>query len=494
MYSRFFSLSPLLLPTISFIVGIIAGNHWPWVSGWSVLFALLLTVAFLLRGPSLQSGAILLCMLALGGFRGAMDRESHDQVTWPNHPVMFDAVVASGVAERPKTMAMDLIICNNGRKIKAYIAKDNRSRQITIGNRLHVVTHIERNSDWVRGTFNYRRYQEVHGFSGRAFVKPYHWQQQPISYDGIEWWQQMRIRFLCFRQKLLQHYLKAGLHDHEYAVVAAMTLGDKSSMTPALREVYNISGASHVLALSGLHLGLVYMFLSLITLGRRWRTISQIVTLTGIWAFALLVGMPSSVLRSALMVSIYGLFSLNYNRPPSVNTLALTALIILLPSPNSLFDVGFQLSFLAMFSILTIQPFLQRFVSAPFLLRHRLFRWFWGLITVSIAAQLGTAPLVAYYFGRIATYALLTNMIAIPAVTVILFIAPITLLVPAAMPILMMIVNGLNSSLEFIATRLPAANIDQLTPSAIQVLMVYVSLAAILLIIFRLTTRESSSE
>jgi competence protein ComEC len=432
-------------------------------------------------------------MLALGGVRGATDRQSHDQVTWPDHAVAFEAVVASEVAERPKTMAMDLIICNNGRKIKAYIAKDHRSRLITIGNRLRVTAPIERNSNWVRGTFNYRRYQEVHGFSGRAFVKPHNWRQLALSYEGIGWWQQMRLRFLCFRQTLLQRYRKAGLENHEYAIVAAMTLGDKSSMTPALREVYNISGASHVLALSGLHLGIVYMFLTLITMNRRWRIFSQIVTLAGIWAFALLVGMPPSVLRSALMVTIYGLFSLNYNKPPSVNTLALTALIILLPSPNSLFDVGFQLSFLAMFAILTVQPFMQGLVPASFLLRHRLLRWLWGLTTVSIAAQLGTAPLVAYYFGRIATYALLTNMVAIPAVTVILLLAPIALFIPPSAQILMMTVRGFNSTLQFISTRLPAANIENLTPSAIQVLMVYVIIAALLLLASRLTSREASS-
>lgn len=494
MYSRFFSLSPLLLPTAALVVGIIIGDHWPWVSGWGIVFASLLSIAFLLQKPLPQSISILLCMLALGGFRGAIDRESHDQFTWPNHAVAFEAVVASEVVERPKTMAMDLIICNNGRKIKAYIAKDDRSRLIAIGNRLHVTAHIERNNDWMQGTFNYRRYQEVHGYSGRAFIKPYNWQQQASSYDGIGWWQQMRLRFLNFRQALLQRYRKAGLNDHEYAVVAAMTLGDRSSMTPALREVYNISGASHVLALSGLHLGLVYMFLSLITLRRRWRFISQIATLTGIWSFALLVGMPSSVLRSTLMISIYSVFSLDYNRPPSVNTLALSALIILLPSPSSLFDVGFQLSFLAMFSILTVQPSLQRLIPASFLLRHQLLRWLWGLITVSIAAQLGTVPLVAYYFGRIATYALLTNIVAIPMVTVILLLAPITLLIPPTTQLLMVTVSGLNSALDFIATRLPGANFDNLTPSAIQVLMVYVIIAALLLITFRFTSREASSE
>jgi competence protein ComEC len=184
---------------------------------------------------------------------------------------------------------------------------------------------------------------------------------------------------------------------------------------------------------------------------------------------------------------------LNYNKPPSVNTLALTALIILLPSPNSLFDVGFQLSFLAMFAILTVQPFMQGLVPASFLLRHRLLRWLWGLTTVSIAAQLGTAPLVAYYFGRIATYALLTNMVAIPAVTVILLLAPIALFIPPSAQILMMTVRGFNSTLQFISTRLPAANIENLTPSAIQVLMVYVIIAALLLLASRLTSREASS-
>ena len=110
-----------------------------------------------------------------------------------------------------------------------------------------------------------------------------------------------------------------------YAVVAAMTLGDKSQLTKELRDTYAISGASHILALSGLHLGIIYTLLSLLLSRRRWQVLSQVVIIVCIWLFVFLVGLSASVVRSAVMVSIYALLSLGHRDKLSVNTLAFAA-------------------------------------------------------------------------------------------------------------------------------------------------------------------------
>ena len=91
-----------------------------------------------------------------------------------------------------------------------------------------------------------------------------------------------------------------------------MALGDKSALTKELKDVYAVTGASHVLALSGLHLGMIYALLSLLVVGRKWRTISQILVIIGIWTYVFLVGMSVSVVRAAVMLSVYALLSIGH--------------------------------------------------------------------------------------------------------------------------------------------------------------------------------------
>ena len=158
--------------------------------------------------------------------------------------------------------------------------------------------------------------------------------------------------FLLQRDRLLQRLSDGGIEGDAYAVVAAMALGDKSALTKELKDMYSLTGASHVLALSGLHLGIIYMLLSLLVRGRRWLMLSQLFLIISIWGFVFLVGMSMSVVRAAIMLSVYALLSLGHRDKMSVNTLAFTAIVMLMMNPMSLFDVGFQLSFMAVFSIL----------------------------------------------------------------------------------------------------------------------------------------------
>lgn len=452
---------------------------------WLLFFVLLTITITLYRLPHCQSALILLTVAALGAARSATFRQQHDAVTWPDGIVSYGAVIISEVTEKPKTMAADIIIAENGKKLKCYLEKDERSRQLTIGNRLQAESRIERNSAWQRGTFDYRRYLEVHGFAGQTFVRAGRWQQLTASWEGVPTWQQVRLRFLCYRHQLLERYRTMGIDREAYAVVAAMTLGDKSAMTTELKDVYAVSGASHVLALSGLHLGIIYLLLSLMVVGRRFRVVTQVIAVLAIWAFALLVGLPSSVVRAAVMITVYGLLSLTGRNRMSLNALALAAILILVVSPDSLFDVGFQLSFAAMLAILTIQPLFERLVSREWLMGHPVWRWLWGLTTVSVAAQIGTAPLVAYYFGRFSTYFLLTNFIVIPMTTVILYLALTALLLPMTGIALLTVVGWLNNALTFIAGRLPYPSIEGLHPSVLQTAMVYVIIVSLFLIVIR---------
>ena len=331
---------PLLVPAICMMVGIIIGDYLMAEIPLLPIFIGMVVVSVLLwRFEVLQSVAIVMCFFFLGWLLISWQKEK-SKITWPEEEVAYEAVVMSEPVEKPKTMAVDILITGNGQKLKCYLYKDDRSKALRIGDGLKVQSKINPNSDWYSGNFNYRRYLEIHGFSGNTFVSSWKWQKAQVSLSGISRLERSKLFFLKLRSSILDRIRNYQSAD-AYAVVAAMALGDKSALTKELKDVYSITGASHVLALSGLHLGIIYTLLSLLVRGRRWQMASQLLIILSIWAFVFLVGLSTSVVRSAMMLSIYALMSLGHRDKMSVNTLAFSAIVLLIFNPLSLFDVGF---------------------------------------------------------------------------------------------------------------------------------------------------------
>jgi competence protein ComEC len=169
----------------------------------------------------------------------------------------------------------------------------------------------------------------------------------------------------------------------------------------------------------------------------------------------------------------------------SVNALAFTAIVMLMWNPEWLFDIGFQLSFMAVLAILLFVPVFEDIFSAKYLQEHRLVRYIWGLVAVSVSAQIGVAPLIAYYFGRVSTYFLLTNFVVLPAAYLILGFSLIVLLFPSLAYILLYIVDSLNAVLLRITT-IPGSSIDGFHPNELQVVLTYVIIFCIYLLIERI--------
>ena len=192
-------------------------------------------------------------------------------------------------------------------------------------------------------------------------------------------------------------------------------------------------------------------------------------TVVAIWGFAFLVGLSPSIVRAALMLSVYAILSIGHRDRMSVNTLAFAAIALLIANPLTLFDVGFQLSFVAVLSILLFFPIINEWVSPVCQQRHPLLRWVWQLTAVSLAAQLGVAPLLAFYFHRLATF------VVIPAATLILYGALLMMLIPQLATPLMWVVRQMTAALEAIS-HLPAATIGPLYPSLTQTLLTYVAI------------------
>lgn len=451
MRNKLFGEAPLLRLAVSLMAGIVIGKHveaGPWL--WAVFVGAVVLSLLLWRKALLQSVAIALCFLLLGWLLTARQKALL-QVEWPEGEVRYEAVVFSEPVEKTKTMAVDIMLVQNGQKLKCYFYKDERSKGLRIGDGLRIQSRI----------------------GGSLFVASWKWRKARVSLEGLSRLERTRLFFLKLRSRLLQRLAVEGQKDVSYAVVAAMVLGDKSALTKELRDVYAVTGASHVLALSGLHLGIIYTLLSLLIVGRRWQMISQVLIVLCIWAFVFLVGMSTSVIRSATMFTVYALLSLGHRDKMTVNTLAFTAIVMLMFHPLSLYDVGFQMSFMAVFAILVLTPLMMRVFSMAYLLSHQTLRWIWSMVAVSCAAQIGVAPLIAYYFGRFSTYFLLTNLIVIPAATLILWLSPVVLVFPSLAYLLLYIVKCLNTVLGQIAIW-PGASIEALHPSVLQTVMIYV--------------------
>ncbi len=298
--------------------------------------------------------------------------------------------------------------------------------------------------------------------------------------------------FTQYRDSLLAQYREAGLTGDDYAVVAAMTLGDKTALTREVRETFNTTSGSHVLALSGLHLGIIYLLLTMVVPNHRWRMATQIVTIVAIWAFAMLTGMAPSIVRAAVMLTIYGLLALGYRQKASIRVLLFTAFVMLVFNPRLLFNVSFQLSFAAVGGIVLFMPLMYDALPVRWMQRHAVLRWLWGMVTVSCAAQVAVAPLIAFYFHRLPVWFVLTNFIVVPCAYIIIIGALLLLLTHATL-----VADGLSATvrlmtggLEKIAT-LPAACIDDLYPSGLQVALIYLAIACFY-IFFRTFARRNN--
>ena len=466
-------LAPLLYPAVSLIIGITAGHHFSFSPSLmlSVLISILVATMLLRRWEHLQSICLCLACGTVGSFL-CLHQQTKLNVEWPSEEHNWPMVVTSEPVIHGKTIWMDALLATTGQKIQLRLMRDERSQQLTIGDGLIIHSTIKPLS--AHGS--YRTYQETHGYVGEVFVWRNRWQRDSITLANISTIDKTRLFFLQKRHYLLQQ-VKGSIttHQEDYAILAAMTLGDKSAISREQKESYAIAGTSHLLALSGLHLGIIYMLLSWLFHNRRRQLLNQLLLVGSIWSFVLLVGMPSSVVRAAIMISIYAFVSLLNRSKAPINTLALAAIIMLCFNPYALFDVGFQLSFAAVLAILLFVPLFESLITT-----HRLpLTILKSMTAVSIAAQIGTAPLVAYHFGRFSPWFLLSNYVSIPLVTVILYIMLLLLLlgfwpmlqttfaiVPATLA------SWLNSWTSWVAS-LPLASIEGLRPTPFHVFLLY---------------------
>lgn len=472
--------APLLPLAISLIIGITLGGYLDnWSKGFYYLTPLLLISCLLRRFPRCQTVGIWGCTLVLGAMLSSM-RGQQLKTKWPQELIYQEVVVTSEPVIKEKVVTFDALTAQHHRKIKCRIVRDEASEHITIGEGIQILSKVTPIHQWRQNHFDYQHYMQCHNFAGETFIRKGYWQPRAVSLEGFPQIEKARLRLLRLRHRLLLHYQQWELGSQVYGIIAAMTLGDKSQIDTELRDIYSRVGAAHVLALSGMHLMIIYAVVTLFVGWWRFRTLSQMITVLAIWFFAFLTGLSPSIMRAAFMITVYALLSLGYRERMSVNTLAFTAIIMLVINPFALYDIGFQLSFAAVLAIVLINPLFTTIIPLPVLQRHRWLNVFWGLTTVSLAAQIGTAPLVAYYFGRFSTYFLLSNYLVVPLTTIILYLTLTCMVVfwwSSLQQLLVMslstIVSLMNLLLSHIAV-LPHSSIENIHLTTLQLYLIYI--------------------
>jgi len=222
------------------------------------------------------------------------------------------------------------------------------------------------------------------------------------------------------RSRLIASLKRSGLKQEERVIVQALILGERREISGETKSQYAAAGAIHLLAVSGLHVGIVFMLFRFLfaplDAGKTGRIIKALLIILLLYGFALLTGLSPSVIRAATMFSLFIFADLINRRTDSINTLFISYFGLLLINPTWLFQIGFQLSYLAVFFILWIQPKLYGYFNP----KNYFLKLFWGITTVSIAAQLGVFPLSLYYFHQFPGLFLFTNLVVLPLISLIL--------------------------------------------------------------------------
>lgn len=263
---------------------------------------------------------------------------------------------------------------------------------------------------------------------------------------------------------------RSGVSPRTLALCSALVVGRKDGLKRETRQAYNRAGAGHLLALSGMHLGIIYglMYLVFIRLVRfsKWRWHALPLVLLALWGYTLVAGMPVSLVRAALMLSLMTAFSLmEYDTDP-LHPLALAAIIILMISPRALLSVSFQLSFTAVFFILALwRPLSDKFQGA---------NWAVRLLMVSCIASFGTMPLVAYYFHQVSLVGPLFSLILIPLTTVIIYLTIAAMVLPVApLGALLNHAEAIQNKVVGLAGSIPGGVLTDVYPGKLSVALVY---------------------
>lgn len=418
---------PLIRPATALISGIMAGSLFNFNLNFLILVLLVAVVLLLIASLfysfriTLFFGAGIYILFAVAGIWRFQAYNRRPELFTEGK---YSATVLEILQEKPKSYQSVLKISaffrndsvfKTNEKVMVYFAKSEKASRLKPGEQIvfdKTPQPVENSID-LNG-FDYAGYLERKRIYRQVYLPDSRWIESGMFTHNF------LILAERTRLQMLEIFRNQDLGEKELNVLSALTLGYKRGLDPETKRVFSAAGAMHVLAVSGLHVGIVFMilsfFLSFLKKRKRGEIAYLLVMITSLWCFAFLTGLSPSVSRAAAMFTIVVIASVFKKSSNIYQSLVASAFVLLLLNPNNLFEVGFQLSYAAVFGIVFLQPRLNKI----FTFRFRVSRYFWALLTTSVAAQIATFPLSAFYFNQFPTFFWVSNLVVIPAAGILI--------------------------------------------------------------------------
>jgi len=492
----FFSNNPFTKILSFWLIGILAGNLSPW-AGLTILILFLslgLLVAFKLKTRSYPFDFYLSIFLSLGFVLAAFFTVPQSRFSGEDLQQRYIATILEYPAEKPNSYQVlakidwaDSASFNN-QKILVYFEKSDSGFNLQPGDQVAGTSKLQRiRNQGDPFAFDYQQFMANRGIYYSTYLAN-------RNYSAITDENELAIGFRAerFRASLIAKLRKHIKNEESLQVISALTLGYRKELSPETRSYFASTGAMHVLAVSGLHVGMIYLFLTLL-LGFLKRSLTGRVCFflsigSLLWFYALLTGFSPSVQRATLMFSFI-LFGNSLKRPSAIyNSITASAFFLLLVNPRLLFDVGFQLSYAAVTSIVFFFPRLEKLICP----KNKILQKIWQLFCVSLAAQIGTFALSIFYFHQFPIYFWLSNFIVIPAAYLILcstflvlVLSPVGSVASLVAKLLSAVTHATTFLLQKIA-QLPFSRLENISISALELtLMIAMGITTILFIKFK---------
>lgn len=310
-------------------------------------------------------------------------------------------------------------------KVMAYFPKSDSAFALHYGDLIAIPAPIcEAMPPLNPEEFDYRAYLGRKGITGQVYLKDEDWFD--LQTNDVNPIYAFSYRF---RDVLLASLHRSGLNDNEFGVAAAILLGYDDYLADEVRKNYVAAGSMHILCVSGMHVGIIYLLASFL-LGflnrKKWqKTLKQMLLLALIWFYALIAGLSPSILRASLMISFVIIGEIIRRKGFIVNSIAASAFILLCINPNNLFEIGFLLSYAAVIGIVV----LQRPIYNLLYVKNKLLDKAWQITAVALSAQIATIPFTLFYFQQFTTYFWLSNLFMTPISFIVVISGMILLLV-----------------------------------------------------------------
>lgn len=392
----------------------------------------------------------------------------------------FQLKIKKGVSKGEQNLMEGLLLVN----LKVDSARD----QLHYGDQLVIrANYGEVSPPYNPGEFNYRAFLANSNIWHTAFVE-----KTQLKKIGEKKGSSLIYNAVILRQRMIEKFEKYLKDKSALSIASALVLGYRQDMEKEVASVFTDTGTVHVLAVSGLHVGIVFVVFSALLFwmnaNPRLKFAKGIILILLIWFYALITGFSPSVLRAAIMIS-FTLIALHFVKDGNIyNTIAASALILLLFEPKFIMNVGFQLSYLAVVAIIYLYPILKDVFS----IKNPILRGLWSYSVLSISAQLITFPLVMFYFNNFPLYFLPANLFIILPATIIVYLGFALLIMPNGIlsnlvgQLLESLILFSKNTLQYFA-QLPFAAINGISLSPLQLILIY---AFLLGFVFAFTLRK----